>query len=59
MAVTRIVTNIGTDRIEAAKAFYGGILGMSVVMDLGWIMTFAADAQTSSQETLGDRTTAD
>ena len=49
MAVTRIVTNIGTDRIEAAKAFYGGILGMSVVMDLGWIMTFAADAQTTPQ----------
>jgi catechol 2,3-dioxygenase-like lactoylglutathione lyase family enzyme len=49
MAVRRIVTNIGTDRIEAAKAFYGGILGMSVVMDLGWIMTFAAETQTTPQ----------
>ena len=49
MAVKRIVTNIATDRIEAAKSFYGSILGMSVVMDLGWIMTFAADAQTTPQ----------
>ena len=49
MAVRRIVTNIGTDRIEAAKPFYGSILGMSVVMDLGWIMTFATDAQTTPQ----------
>jgi catechol 2,3-dioxygenase-like lactoylglutathione lyase family enzyme len=49
MAVRRIVTNIGTDRIEAAKAFYGGILGMSVVMDLGWIVTFATDVQTTPQ----------
>ena len=47
MAVKRIVTNIGTDRIEAAKAFYHGVLGMSIVMDLGWIMTFKTDAQTT------------
>jgi catechol 2,3-dioxygenase-like lactoylglutathione lyase family enzyme len=49
MTVRRIVTNIGTDRIEAAKAFYGDVLGMSVIMDLGWIITFAADAQTTPQ----------
>ncbi len=49
MAVRRIVTNIVADRIEDAKAFYADILGMAVVMDLGWIMTFAADAQTTPQ----------
>jgi catechol 2,3-dioxygenase-like lactoylglutathione lyase family enzyme len=54
MAVRRIVTNIATDRIEAdrieaATAFYSGVLGLSVVMDLGWIITFAADAQTTPQ----------
>jgi catechol 2,3-dioxygenase-like lactoylglutathione lyase family enzyme len=49
MAVKRIVTNIGTNRIEAAKVFYDGVLGMSIVMDLGWIMTFATDAQTTPQ----------
>lgn len=49
MAVRRIVTNIGTDRIAAAKAFYGDMLGMRVVMDLGWITTFASQAQTNPQ----------
>ena len=43
MAVRRIVANIATDRLDAARAFYGDLLGMSVVMDLGWITTFAAD----------------
>jgi catechol 2,3-dioxygenase-like lactoylglutathione lyase family enzyme len=49
MAVVRIVTNIGTDRIEATKAFYGSVLGMCIVMDLGWIITFATGAQTTPQ----------
>ncbi len=49
MTVRRIVTNVGTDRIGAARAFYGDVLGMSVAMDLGWIVTFATDVQTSPQ----------
>jgi catechol 2,3-dioxygenase-like lactoylglutathione lyase family enzyme len=43
MAVKRIVANIAADQIGAAKVFYGDALGMRVVMDMGWIMTFAAD----------------
>jgi catechol 2,3-dioxygenase-like lactoylglutathione lyase family enzyme len=49
MAVRRIVTNIAADRIDAAKAFYGDTLGMKVVMDLGWITTFAADGSAAPQ----------
>jgi len=49
MTVRRIVANIGTDSIEAAKAFYGEVLGMTVAMDLGWIVTFATDALTTPQ----------
>ena len=49
MAVRRIVANIATEQIVAARAFYGDALGMTVVMDLGWIMTFAADGNTTSQ----------
>ena len=41
MQVKRIVTNIATRDIDAAKAFYGVLLGMSVVMDHGWIVTLA------------------
>ena len=49
MAVRRIVANIATDRLDAARAFYGDLLGMSIVMDLGWITTFAADASMTPQ----------
>jgi len=49
MAVKRIVANVAAERIDAAKAFYGEALGMSVVMDLGWIMTFEADASMAPQ----------
>jgi catechol 2,3-dioxygenase-like lactoylglutathione lyase family enzyme len=43
MAVRRIVANLAADRIDGAKAFYGDVLGMHIAMDLGWIVTFAAD----------------
>lgn len=49
MAVKRIVANIAAEDIGPAKAFYGGILGMEVVMDHGWITTFATGAQTTPQ----------
>ncbi|MBN9511525.1 MAG: VOC family protein [Alphaproteobacteria bacterium] len=42
MAVRRIVTNIAAPRPEDARPFYGGILGLDVVMDHGWIVTLAA-----------------
>lgn len=42
MAVRRIVTNIRAAQVDAARSFYGDVLGLEVVMDLGWIMTFAA-----------------
>jgi catechol 2,3-dioxygenase-like lactoylglutathione lyase family enzyme len=44
MAVRRIVTNIATHDTAAAGKFYGDILGMDVVMDHGWIVTFGAPA---------------
>ncbi len=49
MAVRRIITNIGVERIDAARTFYGDILGMTVVTDHGWIVTFAADASAPAQ----------
>jgi catechol 2,3-dioxygenase-like lactoylglutathione lyase family enzyme len=42
MAVKRIVANIATDHVEDAKVFYTDILGLNLVMDHGWILTFAA-----------------
>jgi catechol 2,3-dioxygenase-like lactoylglutathione lyase family enzyme len=49
VAVRRIVANLAADRLDVAKAFYGDTLGMNTVMDLGWIMTFAADASMAPQ----------
>jgi catechol 2,3-dioxygenase-like lactoylglutathione lyase family enzyme len=48
MAVKRVVANLAVDRVEAAAAFYGEVLGMKVVMDFGWIVTFAAKARKRS-----------
>ena len=49
MSVKRIVTNIATEQVGSAHAFYCGVLGMSVAMDLGWILTFAADGAAAPQ----------
>ena len=49
MAVRRIVANIAADRLDAARAFYGDLLGMSIVMDLGWMTTLAADGSMTPQ----------
>jgi catechol 2,3-dioxygenase-like lactoylglutathione lyase family enzyme len=43
MAVKRIVANIAAARLGDARDFYTDILGLRVAMDLGWIITFAAD----------------
>lgn len=47
MAVKRIVANIAAPDPAAARTFYGDILGLEVVMDHGWIVTFAAPATES------------
>jgi catechol 2,3-dioxygenase-like lactoylglutathione lyase family enzyme len=49
MTVIRIVANIATDRIEEAESFYGGILGLRVVMDHGWIRTYAGEGTALAQ----------
>jgi catechol 2,3-dioxygenase-like lactoylglutathione lyase family enzyme len=49
MAVKRIVPNIASDQLDKAKSFYAEILDMDVVMDLGWIVTFAAAASANPQ----------
>ena len=44
MTVRRIVANLTASDPGAARAFYEGLLDLEVVMDQGWILTFAADA---------------
>ena len=49
MRVKRIIPNIAAPNIDAAKEFYAGVLGLDVVMDHGWIVTFAAPGQAAPQ----------
>lgn len=49
MTVKRIVPNLALTNPEEAKAFYQNVLGLNVVMDHGWIVTFASDVITMPQ----------
>ncbi|MBY4897113.1 VOC family protein [Cupriavidus sp. AU9028] len=53
MTVKRIVANILATTPADAAAFYGDILGMRVVMDHGWLVTYASDAQALTQVGIG------
>ncbi|MBN8940309.1 MAG: VOC family protein [Rhizobiales bacterium] len=43
MKVKRIVANIATADVAAARRFYQDLLGLDLLMDHGWIATYGAD----------------
>jgi catechol 2,3-dioxygenase-like lactoylglutathione lyase family enzyme len=49
MKVKRIVTNIAALDVSLARRFYHDVLGLEVVMDQGWIATFAAQSEMAPQ----------
>jgi catechol 2,3-dioxygenase-like lactoylglutathione lyase family enzyme len=49
MNVKRIVANVATSDIAAARRFYGEILGLDVLMDHGWLVTYGSTAKMSVQ----------
>src|SRR5436305_14708109 len=49
MKVKRIVANIETQDIMAAKSFYQDVLGLDLLMDHGWIATYGSSEQMSVQ----------
>jgi catechol 2,3-dioxygenase-like lactoylglutathione lyase family enzyme len=49
MKVNRIVPNIATPDVDKADAFYKGVLGLEVLMDMGWIRTYGSDAKMTIQ----------
>lgn len=42
MKVKRIVANIETRQVAKAKRFYGDLLGLDLLMDMGWIATYGS-----------------
>jgi catechol 2,3-dioxygenase-like lactoylglutathione lyase family enzyme len=49
MKVTRIVANVATSHVDKASAFYKEILGLDVLMDLGWIRTYGSSSKMTIQ----------
>jgi len=52
MAVRRIVPDFQSPDPAASRAFYTDVLGLEVVMDLDWVMTFAAPDTPEAQITV-------
>lgn len=50
MAVRRIVADLAAARPAEAVAFYGGVLGLRVAMDLGWVVTFEAEGASAAPQ---------
>lgn len=49
MRVKRIVTNIEVKRPARARKFYEDILGLEVLMDMGWIATYGSSKKMTVQ----------
>jgi catechol 2,3-dioxygenase-like lactoylglutathione lyase family enzyme len=47
--VKRIVSNVATSDVDKAGAFYKDLLGLKVLMDLGWIRTYGSSAKMTVQ----------
>ena len=45
MKVKRIVSNIAAPDAEKATVFYEEVLGLEVLMDLGWIRTYGSSSK--------------
>jgi catechol 2,3-dioxygenase-like lactoylglutathione lyase family enzyme len=49
MQVRRIVANFSASDLGLARSFYQEVLGLSLLMDHGWIMTYGAQTEMSVQ----------
>ncbi len=50
--IFRVVPNIYSDNIKKSEEFYVDFLGMELVMDLQWVLTFASRENHSAQITI-------
>jgi catechol 2,3-dioxygenase-like lactoylglutathione lyase family enzyme len=49
MQVKRIVANVRADMVGDAKCFYHDCLGLDVLMDMGWIVTYGVEVPMNVQ----------
>jgi catechol 2,3-dioxygenase-like lactoylglutathione lyase family enzyme len=49
MSIRRVVPSIASDKPDACRDFYTGLLGFQVAMDMGWAMTFVSPSNPTAQ----------
>ncbi len=49
MTVRRIVANVAAADSAAAKRFYGDVLGLDILMNMGWIATYGSSEKMTVQ----------
>jgi len=52
MSIRRVVPDIASERVDESREFYVGVLGFKVVMDVGWVTTFASPTNPTAQLTI-------
>jgi catechol 2,3-dioxygenase-like lactoylglutathione lyase family enzyme len=55
MTVRRIVPDLHGRVLDESRAFYENVLGLELIMDQGWVLTFAAPDNPAAQITLMER----
>ena len=53
MKVKRIMSNTATSDLDKAASFYGGILGLELLMDHGWFQTYGSNEKMTVQLSFG------
>lgn len=54
MSVKRIVANLFVESSQQAGAFYQNILGLDLLMDLGWVRTYGAQQKMPVQVSIAE-----
>jgi len=49
MTIRRIVPNINSNKLDESKEFYINFIGLTLAMDMGWIVTFVSDSNPTAQ----------
>jgi catechol 2,3-dioxygenase-like lactoylglutathione lyase family enzyme len=52
MSIKRVVPDIVSEQIDESRKFYTEFLGFDIVMDMGWVLTFASPSNPTAQITL-------
>jgi len=52
MNTKRIVPDITSERMDESRRFYADFLGLTLAMDMGWILTFVSPSNPTAQLTL-------